>query len=186
MSERRQHSEPLAGTARPLPPPGRIQELLFDAARLGRADMIQPLVRAGADLEAHDPKGYSALILATYHGSLETTQALLDAGAYIDGPELARGNTALMGVAFKGYAQIVACLLGAGARVDRRNRAGQTALMMAALFGHAAIVEELIEAGADPALEDAAGNSAGSLADQQGNGAMRALIDMALSAHTRR
>lgn len=172
----------MTGGATPLPSPERIQELLFDAARLGRADMIEPLVHAGADVEAHDPKGYTALILASYHGSLDTTQALLTAGARVDAPDQPRGNTALMGVAFKGFAQIVACLLRAGAAVNQRNRAGQTALMMAALFGHAAIVEELIEAGADATLQDAVGNSARWVADQQGNSAMCALIDMALTA----
>lgn len=186
MPERPPHNRSATGAARPLPPPERIQELLFDAARLGRADMIEPLARAGADLEAHDAKGYTALILASYNGSLEATEALLAAGACVDAPDRTRGNTALMGVAFKGFAQIVGSLLRAGAAVNQRNQAGQTALMMATLFGHAGIVEELIDAGADPAIEDVAGNSARSVADQQGNTAMCALIDMAILAQRSR
>jgi ankyrin repeat protein len=169
----------VTGQPRPLPPPERLQELLFDAARLGRADMILPLCQAGVELEAHDPRGYTALILASYNGSLETTKALLEAGATVDAPDTGRGNTALMGVAFKGFGEIVACLLDAGAEVDRRNLAGQTALMMAALFGHGAIVEELIAAGADPALVDVAGNSARSVAAAQSNAAMLMLLDVA-------
>ncbi|HEY1067614.1 MAG TPA: hypothetical protein VGE52_15935, partial [Pirellulales bacterium] len=34
--------------ALPLPPPERLQQLLFDAARLGRDDVIPALVLAGA------------------------------------------------------------------------------------------------------------------------------------------
>ncbi|AHE55946.1 ankyrin repeat domain-containing protein [Sphingomonas sanxanigenens] len=167
------------GEPAPLPPRERLQDLLFDAARLGRADMIPALHRAGIDLEATDLRGYTALILASYNGSLETTRALLDLGAAVDTPDTGRGNTALMGVAFKGYRQILLCLLEAGAAVDRRNLAGQTALMTATLFGHAAIVEDLLAAGANPLLVDIAGNSARSLAGTQGNVALLEVLDSA-------
>ena len=163
----------------PLPSPERLQELLFDAARLGRADMIAPLCRAGVDLEAKDPRGYTALILATYNGSIDATRALIEAGALFDAADEGRGNTALMGVAFKGYRRIAKLLLQSGATVDARNRSGQTALMTAALFGRADIVEDLLAHGASPLLVDAAGNSARSVAAAQGNEAIVALLDTA-------
>lgn len=162
-----------------LPSPERLQDLLFDAARLGRADMIPLLHRAGADLEGRDAGGHTALILASYHGSLETTRALLDEGARANTPDLARGNTALMGAAFKGFTEIVSCLLAGGADADHRNRVGQTALMMAALFGREAIVDKLIAAGGDMSLTDSAGNCARSLAAGQGNDVMLMLLDVA-------
>lgn len=102
------------GCAPPLPSPERIQELLFEAARLGRVDMIPALLHAGADIDATDAKGYTALILASYNGQDEATALLLQAGAAVDRPDLARGNTALMGVAFKGYSTVADLLLGAG------------------------------------------------------------------------
>lgn len=174
-----EHDVPATGAPRPLPSPQRLQELLFDAARLGRADMIPALVRAGVDLDAHDPKGHTALILASYHGSLATTQALIDAGARVDAPDLGRRQTALMGVAFKGFGAIARLLLAAGADPNRHNLAGQTALMMAAMFGHAQIVEDLIAAGADIDCTDAAGNNAKSLARTQKNAAMTMLLEVA-------
>ncbi|MGA1810255.1 MULTISPECIES: ankyrin repeat domain-containing protein [Sphingobium] len=61
-----------------LPSPERIQELLFDAARLGRDDVIAALLQAGADITALDPKGYTPLILASYHGREAATAALLE------------------------------------------------------------------------------------------------------------
>lgn len=163
----------------PLPSPERIQELLFDAARLGRLDVLPALLQAGADIAALDAKGHSPLILASYHGHEAATKLLLDQGAPVDQADAARGNTALMGVAFKGYLGMIDILLGAGAEPDAINHAGQTALMMAALFGHEAIVDRLIERGCDPQRKDAAGNSAVSVALGQGNEAMVARLHRA-------
>ncbi len=160
----------------PLPPTARLQELLFDAARLGRDDMIVPLLRAGADLTERDKRGYTALILASYNGHGNATATLLAAGADVDASDKARGNTALMGVAFKGFLEIAQQLIAAGADIDHRNDAGQTALMMASLFGHGAIVAALLGAGADCDLIDAAGNNAKSVAAAQNNAEMVRLL----------
>jgi ankyrin repeat protein len=168
----------------PLPSPERIQQLLFDAARLGREEMIAALLQAGADVTAVDPNGHSALILASYHGHEAATALLLQHGSIVDQPDQARGNTALMGVAFKGHDAIAELLLDAGADPDATNLAGQTALMMAALFGHGAIVDRLLERGCDPQLQDAAGNSAVSVARSQCNDAMVARLEARLPEAT--
>ena len=160
----------------PLPPPARLQELLFDAARLGRIDVIPALLQAGADIAARDARGYTPLILASYNGSIAATALLLAQGAPVDQGDAARGNTALMGVAFKGFDPIAALLLKRGAAPDARNYAGQTALMMAALFGRSAMVDLLIANGADPHAEDVVGNSAISVALAQGNELMAARL----------
>jgi len=62
---------------RPLPSPERIQELLFDAARLGRIDVIPALIQAGADVAALDTAGYSPLILSCYHGHADAAHLLM-------------------------------------------------------------------------------------------------------------
>lgn len=156
----------------PLPSPERLRELWFDAARMGRDDVIPALLRAGVGIDEVDAKGYSALVLASYNGQVAATALLLAEGAAVDGARDARGNTALMGVAFKGYDAIARMLIDAGADVNRRNGAGQTALMTAALFGQTAIVEMLLAAGADAGVVDDAGNSARTVAVMQGNQAM--------------
>jgi uncharacterized protein len=81
----------------------------------------------------------------------------------------AKGNSALMGVAFKGETEVAERLLQERCNVNAANGAGQTALMMGALFDRTAIVKLLIARGADPTLEDAAGNTALGLATQQRN-----------------
>tara|TARA_R110000868_G_scaffold411785_1_gene710567 strand:+ start:47731 stop:48306 length:576 start_codon:yes stop_codon:yes gene_type:complete len=160
----------------PLPSAARIQELLLDAARIGRTDMVAPLLAAGADVDGRDRHGYTALILAAYHGHLETAVELLDRGAAVDAVDDKRGNTALMGIAFKGYDEIAEELIDAGADVNLRNNAGQTALMMASLVGHARIASLLMRAGANPTLRDVAGNCARSVAAAQGNSEMTLLL----------
>ena len=152
-----------------LPTPERLQELLFAAARMGRDDVLPALIQAGADIEATDQKGYTALILASYNGQESTAALLLSYGARVDAGDRDRGNTALMGVAFKGYSVIARSLIDAGADVNARNFAGQTALMTAALFGRTEIIDMLLAAGADPALSDASGNTVVTLARSQGN-----------------
>jgi ankyrin repeat protein len=156
----------------PPPSPERLQALLFDAARIGRDDMIPALLQAGARIEACDPRGHSPLVLASYHGHASTTALLLAHGARPDGDAGHDGSSALMGVAFKGHEAIARLLLAAGADPDRTNGAGQTALMMAALFGRDAIVELLLDAGADPARTDATGADAATLARAQGQDAV--------------
>lgn len=164
--------EEAGGASPPLPPPERLQQLLFDAARLGRDDMITALLQAGADVEAVDDRGHSALILASYHGHGTTTDLLLSLGAAPDGKDTISGNSALMGVAFKGYDHIAQALITAGADPNRTNRAGQTALMMAAMFGRVSVIDLLLEAGADLHCRDLEGNDAAAIARSQGQAEM--------------
>ncbi|MBB3912434.1 ankyrin repeat domain-containing protein [Sphingomonas desiccabilis] len=159
-----------------LPSAERRQELLFDAARLGRVDMIETLVKAGADVDGYDKRGFTPLILAAYNGQKEAVEALLERGADPCRPDAGQGNTAQMGVAFKGDDAIAARLLKTPCNVDARNNAGQTALMMAALFGRTVQVELLLAAGADTGIADATGRTAASVAAAQGNAALAAAL----------
>lgn len=159
-----------------LPSPERRQELLFEAARLGRVDMIAPLLKAGADIDGTDKRGFTPLILAAYNGQMAAVDALLAQGADPCKPDAAQGNTALMGVAFKGDDAIAARLLKQTCDVDARNKAGQTALMMAALFGRTAQVDMLLKAGADRTLADDTGRTASSVAAAQGNAALAEML----------
>lgn len=154
-----------------LPSPERRQALLFEAAKLGRADLV-PALAAGTDVNARDARGFTPLILAAYNGHLATVEALLAGKADPCLPDTMQGNTAQMGVAFRGHDAIAARLLKTPCDVNARNKAGQTALMMAALFARQAQVDMLLAAGADPKLADGAGNTAASAAATQGSDAL--------------
>jgi uncharacterized protein len=148
--------------------------LYFDAAREGRADLLAGLIKSGMGVDVRDSSGFTALILAAYDGQPAAVDLLLRNGADPCAADL-KGNTALMGVAFKDELDIAERLV-AHCDVNMRNHEGQTAVMMAALFGHADIVRLLAKHGADLSLTDTSGNSAGGLARQQGNTAMEALL----------
>jgi ankyrin repeat protein len=53
-------------------PPSGFKELYFDAARAGRIDLLDGLIKAGLDPDARDPRGFTPLILAAYNGQAET------------------------------------------------------------------------------------------------------------------
>lgn len=161
----------------PAPPsPERRQELLFEAAKLGRVDLIPLLVKDGADVNAYEARGFTPLILAAYNGQSAAVEALIAAGGDACKPDVSQGNTAQMGVAFKGDDAIAARLLKQKCDVNARNKAGQTALMMAALFGRTRQIDMLLAAGADPAIADASGRTAAIVAAGQGSDAVAARL----------
>lgn len=142
----------------------QLQGYFFDAARSGHQAMLDEFIGAGYDLDVRDEKGYTALILASYHGHAAAVEQLLAAGADPCVQDN-RGNTALMGAIFKGELAIARRLLRADCAPDQRNDAGQTAAMYAALFRRKEVLEALRESGADMRAEDAAGNSPERLAN---------------------
>lgn len=147
----------------------KMQNYLFETARAGDAVLVREIIDAGAQIDARNADGHTALILAAYHGRGSSVDALLAAGA---DPNIGdrRGNTALMGAIFKGEEAIVLRLLREPrTAIDARNAAGQTAAMFAALFGKDAVIDALAARGADFSLADAAGQTAQKLALQQGN-----------------
>lgn len=106
----------------------------FEAARRGTIDAFLSGTFRRDLLRAEDAKGYSLLMLASYHGHGELASLFLEAGADPNTCDHA-GNSVLMGSAFKGHADIVRMLLNYGADPTRQNRAGQTALQFAEMFG---------------------------------------------------
>ncbi|WP_042860795.1 ankyrin repeat domain-containing protein [Dickeya sp. NCPPB 3274] len=136
----------------------QLNQYLWDAARTGNDAVIREFISAGYNLNTRDEKGYTAVILAAYHGHYDTVSLLLDHGADPCQQDN-RGNTALMGAAFKGELKIARLLLAAKCNPDTRNNAGQTAAMYASLFQRAEILKALQEQGADMNATDAMGNS---------------------------
>ncbi len=153
----------LGGVARAAPPaPAEVEQALkqrfFDAARAGDLPALRAFIGAGYPLDLRAEKGYTALILAAYHGHGDAVQALMAGGADPCAKD-DRGNVALTGAIFKGELAIAKTLVGAPCQVDQRNKAGQTPAMYAALFQRTEILAALREKGADMQATDAAGNT---------------------------
>ncbi|SFM98063.1 hypothetical protein SAMN05216516_101640 [Izhakiella capsodis] len=141
----------------------QLNNYLWDAARTGNNGVIDDFIAARYNLNVQDERGYTAVILAAYHGHRATVENLLNAGA---DPCLRdkRGNTALMGAIFKGEVKIAGQLITAKCNPDTRNNAGQTAAMYAALFQRHSLLEQLKAKGADMNATDVNGNNVAALA----------------------
>jgi ankyrin repeat protein len=129
----------------------RYAELQLEAlecARCGdRDDTLAAMLRAGMPVNLADHKGNTLLMLAAYHGNEDTVTLLLTHAADPDRPN-ARAQTALGGVAFKGYTTIASQLLDAGADINADQGAGMTPLMYAQMFGRAETARLLQQRGA--------------------------------------
>jgi ankyrin repeat protein len=105
------------------------------AVRRGDVPAVRAMLRDGADVDARDRHGQTALMLAAHHGHRELAQALVEAGAGLDGT--AKYNlTALMLAIVAGHADVARVLIAAGANLDVRGSgapgfAGKTAYDLA-------------------------------------------------------
>jgi uncharacterized protein len=113
-------------------------------------DMVDLLIRAGANVKAANRLGVTPLALACINGNGGLIERLLKAGADANAPLSDLGETPLMMAARTGNAAAVKVLLDHGADVNAVEKVkGQTALMWAASERHAAAAMALIEHGAD-------------------------------------
>lgn len=103
---------------------------LFDYAREGATPALRQYVTAGIPVNMTNHKGDTLLMLASYHGHLETVQMLLEKGADVNALN-ERGQSIIAGAVFKGSDEIVKALLQHGADV---NAGHPTAVDSAKMF----------------------------------------------------
>jgi len=112
-------------------------------------DIVDLLVRSGADVDAANDYGVTPLLLACANGNSVVVKGLLDAGAK---PNLAKqtGETPLMSCTSAGAVDAVEALLASGADVNAKElEQEQTALMWAAAGKRPEVIRLLIARGAD-------------------------------------
>ena len=144
---------------------------LISAARSGDLETIKLLLKNGADVNAKDTGGGTALSWAAGAGQTDSVRLLLDRGANINVIDSA-GNTALMLAAVADHKDVVQLLLDKGADVNPKDKGGGTALMGASVGAGADVVKLLLDKGADINAKSGLGRTALDLAREYGNAAI--------------
>ena len=142
-------------------PMSRASEQLMSCAWQGSVQELQALIDAGADVNAADNVGDTALMRAAQRGDAEMVKVLLAAGAAPNAQDK-RGWTALMGACVSRNTpdtSIAKMLIDAGTQLELKNEHGFTALSYAAQSNKLAHVELLLAAGADVNSRDIMGRN---------------------------
>ncbi len=138
---------------------GRVQATttapLADAAMRGDAAAVQALLGQGADVNAAQGDGMTALHWAALNGDLKTTNLLLAAKAKTEVVTRLGAYTPLHLASSRGQAAVVARLLEAGSHVAAVTDTGVQAIHLAAQAGSADAVRSLLDRGADINARDA-------------------------------
>ncbi len=122
---------------------------VVDAARQGDIEALRGLLKQGADVNAAQGDGMTALHWAARRGDADLLQMLLYAGANVRASTRLGAYTPLMMAAQAGHASATAALIAGGADVAATSATGTTPLMFAAQSGDTRTVTMLIEGGSE-------------------------------------
>lgn len=169
---------------------------LMLAAELGHREIVELLLKRGANIYATTDTNLTALHLAVQQGHESVVEILSDRG----GTELLEmttiaGRTPLLAASCKGYASVVRLLLDKGADIDAMEAMDQSdykeiweiitqydtsAFTLAAQGGHIAALDVLLSRVSTPKFEDAYGTQALHSAVQHGQ---LAVVEYLLKDH---
>ncbi|KAG6617363.1 Serine/threonine protein Kinase [Phytophthora cinnamomi] len=122
------------------------EEALREAAVYGQSGLVQHLAEeCGADVNATDEYGYTALMHAAQHGNIDVVHYLVSqCGAHVNAANNSH-DTALMKAAANGHLDVVQYLVGdCRAKLKPRNRFKPTPLTWAARNDHVDVVQFLV------------------------------------------
>ncbi|KAM9466731.1 kinase D-interacting substrate of 220 kDa B isoform 3-T5 [Clarias gariepinus] len=170
------------------------QTPLMLAAEQGSIEIVQELIRRGANVNLDDVDCWTALISASKEGHVEVVNELLANNANLEHRDMG-GWTALMWAAYKGRVEVARLLLEKGANPNITGQYSVYPIIWAAGRGHAEIVRLLLQHGAKVNCSDKYGTTAliwaarkghydcvmhllenGANVDQEGANSMTALI----------
>ena len=114
---------------------------LIQAAYLGHTEIVELLLKAGADVTVVDPgMKATALHAAAYAGRTEPARLLIQHGIDVDAQGPYNGYSALHDAIWQNNVETAAVIIEAGADLTLRNHEGQTPLEMAKARGRKQIV----------------------------------------------
>ena len=143
-------------------PDAEFNSPLFQASRWGHTDVVELLLKYGAEIGLHADERVTPLAVASETGSIETVKVLLDAGSDVNLVGKTEGRSPLITACAEGRLEIAKLLVEAGADIDATNLVGHSALL-AAVSSHRSqleVFEYLIRLGADPLQRHKRGSNA--------------------------
>ena len=129
---------------------------LFDAIAKGDRRAVEQLLRNKVDVNAAQPDGSTALMLAVDRREVDIADLLIRAKANVNAAN-EYGATALFAACASGNMALIARLLDAKANPNAPLASGETPLMTAVDNGHVDAVRALLDHGADVNLKDVKG-----------------------------
>ncbi len=129
---------------------GGIKFTLFEEAiDTGRTDIVDCIIKAGADYKTSDELGKPLIVLAAQKGFTDLVRYFYDLGADIE-KKNEFGRTALMEAAASGHLEVVQYLTEKGANIEAQSEYDETfPLAVAVMYKHKDVVEYLLKQGAD-------------------------------------
>jgi ankyrin repeat protein len=116
----------------------------------GHLDVMEHLLKNGANINTRDRVYHTPLILAARDGRLEVVKFLISKGAKLQYRDNSR-MTALTWASVRGHHDIVHALVEAGSDIHHEDHIDRTALDWAKLHGHDSIHDHLVAKGATSA-----------------------------------
>ncbi|XP_051242025.1 kinase D-interacting substrate of 220 kDa B isoform X5 [Dicentrarchus labrax] len=134
------------------------QTPLMVATEQGNLEIVQELIRRGANVNLDDVDCWTALISAAKEGHIEVVRELLENNANLEHRDMG-GWTAVMWAAYKGRTDVAQLLLEKGANPNITGQYSVYPIIWAAGRGHAEIVHLLLQHGAKVNCSDKYGTT---------------------------
>ncbi|XP_033967148.1 kinase D-interacting substrate of 220 kDa B-like isoform X2 [Pseudochaenichthys georgianus] len=134
------------------------QTPLMVASEQGNVEIVQELLRRGANVNLDDVDCWTALISAAKEGHFEVVRELLENNANLEHRDMG-GWTALMWGAYKGHTDVARMLMDKGANPNITGQYSVYPIIWAAGRGHAEIVHLLLQHGAKVNCSDKYGTT---------------------------
>jgi len=115
----------------------RIVSVAMHLARDGSTAELAEFLDHGYPVDLPDPAGNTLLMLAAYHGHLDTVRSLVGRGADVDRRN-DRDQSPVAGAMFKGEDEVVRAIVAAGADLDAGS---PTARETARMFGQQHLID---------------------------------------------
>ncbi|KAI9774707.1 MAG: hypothetical protein M1839_001668 [Geoglossum umbratile] len=148
---------------------------LMVGSYFGHIEVVRLLVENGAEVNAGDEGGRTALHWAVRNGREAVVKLLVEKGAEVNAKDR-DGRAALHWAVWNGHEAVVKLLIEEGAEVNAKDIYGWMALHAAVWNGHKVVVKLLVEGGAEANAKDKDGLTALDQAAKNGHEAVVKLL----------